>query len=237
MKVRAFRARPFAEARALGRSVLRGTSYLAAKNWPWLSIMAAASVALALFLFPYDARLLATLHSPSFARQASAMDAAAFFGTWGDYPTYNLPLAILIWLYGYWRRSSAWRRIAVVCFLGATLAGIFDDCFRLTLGRPRPDAHMLDGFYGLRDARHSRFQSFPSGHAAAVFGTAISLLLTCRWLGLVTTAYALVVVWARMQLYRHYPSDVAVGSLIGMTFGALVAFGSRARRSRPLSPP
>ena len=119
--------------------------------------------------------------------------------------------------------------MAVVCFLGATLAGLFDDCLRLTLGRPRPDAHILDGFYGIEYTLQGKYQSFPSGHAAAVFGTAISLLIV-RWrLGLLATLFALAVVWARMELNRHYPSDVAVGSVIGIYFGAMVGFGARWR--------
>jgi membrane-associated phospholipid phosphatase len=33
-------------------------------------------------------------------------------------------------------------------------------------------------------------------------------------------------------LYRHYPSDVVVGSAIGIYFGLLVGFGARWRGSR-----
>jgi len=40
------------------------------------------------------------------------------------------------------------------------------------------------------------------------------------------------VVWARMELDRHYPSDVAVGSVIGIYFGLLVGLGARVRRAR-----
>jgi membrane-associated phospholipid phosphatase len=93
---------------------------------------------------------------------------------------------------------------------------------------------MPDGFYGLHDAWHSRFQSFPSGHAAAVFGTAISLLFTCRWLGWLATIYALSVVWARMELYRHYPSDVLVGTLIGIVCGYLIGRGATTPKSPKL---
>ena len=51
-------------------------------------------------------------------------------------------------------------------------------------------------------------------------------------LGLITTAYALAVVWARMELYRHYPSDVIVGSIIGIYFGLMVGYGSKLRSPR-----
>jgi len=57
------------------------------------------------------------------------------------------------------------------------------------------------------------------------------LLVTDLPLGLLTTAVALGVVWARMELYRHYPSDVVVGSIIGIYFGLLVGFGTKVRRT------
>ena len=192
----------------------------------------AGALTLGVLVWPHDQSLLARLHFWSDEQEKTAQRIAYFLGTWGDYPTYNLPLAIAIWLYGMWSKSSAWRRIAVVCFLGATLAGLCDDCFRLTLGRPRPDAHVADGFYGIGYTFQGKFQSFPSGHAAAVFGTAASLLVVDLPLGLITTAYALAVVWARMELYRHYPSDVIVGSIIGIYFGFMVGLGAKLRFPR-----
>jgi membrane-associated phospholipid phosphatase len=184
---------------------------------------------LALYLFPHDQRAMTRIHAFPISQQDFAWRAATFFGVWGDYLTYNVPLSLGLWLYGYIARSSAWRRIGVICFLGGTLAGLFDDCFRLTLGRPRPDAHVPDGFYGFPSALSGRFQSFPSGHAAAVFGSAIALLVAHRVWGLITVAYALLVVWARLELYRHYPSDIAVGSLVGICFGLLIGYGSQVR--------
>lgn len=186
----------------------------------------AGALGLGFIIWPHDQSLLGRIHFWSVEQETMARRIAWYLGTWGDYPTYNLPLAVAIWLYGVWRKSSAWRRIAVVCFLGASLAGLFDDCFRLTLGRPRPDAHVADGFYGITYTFQGKYQSFPSGHAAAVFGTAVSLLVVEPSLGLLTTLFALSVVWARMEIYRHYPSDVVVGSLIGIYFGLMVGLGA-----------
>jgi membrane-associated phospholipid phosphatase len=188
-------------------------------------------------IWPHDQALLGALHFWSDEEEVIAHQVAWYLSTWGDYPTYNVPLALGIWFYGVGMKSSAWRRVAVICFLGATLAGLFDDCFRLTLGRPRPDTlahlHTPDGFYGITYAFSGGFQSFPSGHAAAVFGAAAALIVTDVPLGLVTTAFAFGVVWARMELYRHYPSDVVVGSIIGIYFGLMVGFGAKLR-SRPI---
>jgi membrane-associated phospholipid phosphatase len=235
VKVKPFRApRLVVAGVAQGRTILRGCrSLFRTRKLLSLGVFAGA-LALGALIWPHDRQLLETVHWWCRGHQGSARRIAWFLGAWGDYPTYNLPLALAIWLYGVATKSSAWRRVAVICFLGATLAGLFDDCFRLTLGRPRPDARMPDGFYGITHAFSGGFQSFPSGHAAAVFGAAAALLVTDLPLGLLTTAFALGVVWARMELDRHYPSDVVVGSIIGIYFGLMAGFGAKLRLPRPL---
>lgn len=218
---------------AQGRTILRGVwSLFRARKLPALGVFAGAA-ALGALIFLHDEALLAKMHIWQGEQERIARSIAWFLGNWGDYLTYNVPLALVIWLYGIATKSSAWRRVAVICFLGATLAGLFDDCFRLTLGRPRPDAHMPDHFYGITYAFRGGFESFPSGHAAAVFGAAAALLVTDLPLGFITTAFALGVVWARMELDRHYPSDVVVGSIIGVYFGLMVGFGAKLRLPRP----
>jgi membrane-associated phospholipid phosphatase len=218
---------------AQGRTVLRGGWELFCTGKLLALGIILFALALGLLIWPHDRQLLETIHWWCRGHRALAREVAWYLGTLGDYPTYNVPLALAIWLYGVASKSVAWRRVAVICFLGATLAGLFDDCFRLTLGRPRPDAHMPDGLYGITYAFSGGFQSFPSGHAAAVFGAASALIVTEIRLGLLTTAFAVAVVWARMELDRHYPSDVAVGSIIGIYFGLLVGLGAKLRLPRP----
>ncbi len=234
MKVKTFRApRLVIASVAQGRAILRGSWFLFRSRMMFSLGVFAAAFALGALIWPHDRQLLETVHWWCRGHRHSARQIAWFLGTWGDYPTYNVPLALAIWLYGVGTKSSAWRRVAVICFLGATLAGLFDDFFRLTLGRPRPDARMPDGFYGLTHAFRGGYQSFPSGHAASVFGAAAALLVTDLPLGLLTTAFALGVVWARLELDRHYPSDVVVGACIGIYFGLMTGFGAKPRRSRP----
>jgi len=237
VKVKPFRApRVVVASVAQGRTILRGCWFLFRTQKLLALGVFAAALALGALIWPHDPQLLETVHWWCRSHKSFARETAWYLGTWGDYPTYNVPLALAIWLYGAATKSSAWRRVAVICFLGASLAGLFDDFFRLTLGRARPDAHMPDGFYGITYAFKGGFQSFPSGHAAAVFGTATALLVTDLPLGLLTTAFALGVVWARMELNRHYPSDVAVGSVIGIYFGLLAGFGAKLRRPLPTRP-
>jgi membrane-associated phospholipid phosphatase len=212
---------------AQGRSILCGSWLLFRRNTTLALALLLGALTLGALIWPHDRQILETIHWWCRVQQDSARRLAWYLSTWGDFPTYNIPLALLIWLYGVATKSSAWRRVAVVCFLGAALAGLFDDFLRLTLGRARPDTHMPDRFYGPTYAWKGGFQSFPSGHAAAVFGAAAALFIVKRPLGILTTVFALGVAWARMELNRHYPSDVAVGSVIGIYFGLLVGWGAR----------
>ncbi len=215
------------------RTVLVGFGFVFRRVWLVVVGLAVVVGVAAILTVPHDRALLGQLHSLPVFRDPASFRFARFLGTWGDYPTYNLPLVIVLWLYGTIAKKRTYRRLAVICFLGATMAGGFDDCFRLTLGRPRPEANLPDGFYGLPAAFHARYQSFPSGHAAAVFGTAMSLLATDLPLGAITTLYAILVVWARMETSWHFPSDVLVGSSIGLFFGLLAGVGSRTTGRSP----
>ncbi len=226
---------------AQGRRIVRG-GIGTGRNHPGWALAAVLAAAAVLILFhSHDRSWLTALHVFHGRAEKTAHDLSWQLGRWGDYPTYNLPVALLLWIYGAATNNSARRRVAIVCFLGASLAGLFDDCFRLTLGRPRPDAYpqVADGFYGPAKALFGRYESFPSGHAASDVGMGVALLFVCRPLGLAATGYALAVIWARMELNKHYPSDVTVGAIIGIYFGLIVGLAGRrgaTRASRGLAP-
>ena len=67
--------------------------------------------------------------------------------------------------------------------------------------------------------------SFPSGHTAAAFATAVSLLL-CKnkLLGIPVLVLAALIAFSRLHLYVHFPSDV----LCGMILGVILAFAAHA---------
>jgi membrane-associated phospholipid phosphatase len=240
VKVKSFRTpRPLLAAVAQGRTILCGSWAVFLRMKLATLIIVLGAIVLAWQIWPHDRALLDALHAWGAYDHLAAHNLAWYLGTFGDYPTYNLPLAVILWIVGIATKSTTLRRLAVIAFLGATIAGLFDDCFRLTLGRPRPDtlshANLQDRFYGPLIAMRGGFQSFPSGHAASTFGMGIALLMTEWRLGLFTTFIAFAVVWARMELGRHYPSDVLVGAIIGIYFGLLVGYGARLRRLvRPL---
>lgn len=147
---------------------------------------------------------------------------------WGDFVPGTLPLFLVLWILATWRGKRKWQRAAFAVLMAAVVAGMTANLFRLTLGRPRPAAKLPPGFYGLQSKSH--YHGFPSGHAATSFGTAIPLLYVNLPLGIAATTVAAGVGWSRMQLERHYPSDILVGSLLGIVVG--VAMGSRFVRPR-----
>lgn len=96
--------------------------------------------------------------------------------------------------------------------------------------RRRPDR----GATGLRSVRHVRMPgstSFPSGHSASAFAFAEGVSATLPWVGVPLRLAAATVAYSRVHTGVHYPGDVVVGALIGMTVGEVAPRGlARARR-------
>jgi membrane-associated phospholipid phosphatase len=82
---------------------------------------------------------------------------------------------------------------------------------KFSVGRTRPDGTTL---------------SFPSGHSASAFATAAVLQRHLGWkAGIPAYGVAAYVATSRIQVQRHYLSDVAFGAAIGMIAGRTVTIG------------
>ncbi|HLG59641.1 MAG TPA: phosphatase PAP2 family protein [Vicinamibacterales bacterium] len=82
---------------------------------------------------------------------------------------------------------------------------------KLAVGRARPDGTSY---------------SFPSGHSASAFATAAVLQRHLGWkAGIPAYTVATYVAASRIQVQRHYLSDVAFGAAIGMIAGRTVTIG------------
>ena len=63
--------------------------------------------------------------------------------------------------------------------------------------------------------------SFPSGHSMASFASAVVILQYDRRIGIPAVILAALIAFSRLYLYVHFPSDVLVGTLLGILFGIL----------------
>lgn len=170
-------------------------------------------------------------------RNTTLESIARWFSFWGDYPTGSLTIAAALWLAGYFSRKINWRRAAIACLIAATITGTISVTTRCMLGRPRPSAHIADGLYG--PSLSYNYQAFPSGHSATAWGTATALIITAPPVGIPLACGAAAVVWSRMYLERHHPSDIFAGSWIGILGGLIAGLGCRysSRKTVPVSQP
>ena len=111
------------------------------------------------------------------------------------------------------RFARGWAWLALYLFLAVALSGIANDIIKELVGRARPtvDPQVLRPFYF-----GYAYQSFPSGHAATVFGLAFALsaiLPRLRWLFL---ALAAVVASSRVILDVHHLGDVIASVLVAL---------------------
>ena len=128
-------------------------------------------------------------------------------------------------------------RFCGVCVLGgAFLASAFANLVvkpfakRLRPFERRPDVGML-----VRWRPHG--SSFPSGHSTTSFGGALGGTLGFAWVfggwiaavaSVLLFLLAINIAFSRMYLYLHFPTDVFVGAVVGLCFGAGVPFGAAA---------
>ncbi|HEV3410043.1 MAG TPA: phosphatase PAP2 family protein [Chthoniobacterales bacterium] len=125
--------------------------------------------------------------------------------------------AVIAWL----RRRHDWLRMLCVMAVAASLAGLAADLLRGITGRTRPYAQVPQGFYGVRDGsqwlitKHA-YNSFPSGHTAAVTGLLVPLIIWRRRLAWAALLLVCVVGAARVYLGAHHSSDIVAGALLGV---------------------
>jgi membrane-associated phospholipid phosphatase len=84
-------------------------------------------------------------------------------------------------------------------------------------GRQRPDRS--DERPASRRVRQPASRSFPSGHAASAFAFATAMGHAVPSLRLPVYAAAATVAYSRVHTGVHYPSDVAVGAVVGSLCG------------------
>ncbi len=140
------------------------------------------------------------------------------------YPFYLLFIAILA---AGWLRRDACLRALGWAYIMAQLIGTVSivRVLKMATGHARPivqEPGLVDTWIGPTTV--SAFHSFPSGHTADLFTSAIfmAVLVPYLWLRVVLLAFALSVGLTRVALSMHYPVDVIAGASLGGLVAILV---------------
>jgi undecaprenyl-diphosphatase len=122
----------------------------------------------------------------------------------------------LLLLAGWWvaRRSGDPRRMALALWAGiATVVAVaVNQPIVNSVHEARPYS-VLPHILVL--AHRSADPSFPSDHATMAGAVAVGLFLVSRRLGVVATAAALLMAFARVYVGAHWPRDVIAGLILG----------------------
>jgi membrane-associated phospholipid phosphatase len=116
-------------------------------------------------------------------------------------------------------------------FWAIALPGLFTTIIKRFIGRARPymDVHG-DPFTYAPFAWRPEYASLPSGHAATVASAAVALGAIWPRSRPLMWLYALLIMFSRVVVFAHHPSDVIAGALVGVVGAALVRRSFAARR-------
>lgn len=181
---------------------------------------------LAVCLWPMDAVWVRLITGE---RPSHVLEFAYAVRRWGAF-TDTLTFAVALFLCGWIFRRPYWRRVALASLLAGAVAGSAVNVLRISTGRPRPRAHEPDRFTG--PTLVYKRQSFPSGHSGASFGSATTIATALPAAGIPALISATAIAWSSIYSQNHYPTDVLVGSGMGITTGLLFGFASRSGRKR-----
>lgn len=148
---------------------------------------------------------------------------------WISKPSFGIPFYIIFALLLF--RYFGWKN-AMIVLVGVGVAVALSDLsakylFKEMFERYRPSHNLeiQDQLHYVNDYRGGMY-GFVSSHAANMFAIASVIWMALRkklkYFGLLLLVWAGLIAYSRVYLGVHYPSDVFVGALLGVTIGWLV---------------
>ncbi|PKP51781.1 MAG: hypothetical protein CVT92_11870 [Bacteroidetes bacterium HGW-Bacteroidetes-1] len=142
---------------------------------------------------------------------------------------FGLPLVLLG--IGLAKRKRLLKRKALFIITSVLLAVIVTSSLKYSINRPRP----FETYTFIEKVTSGGSPSFPSGHTtdAFVLATALSLAFPRKSITIISFLWALIIAYSRMGLGVHYPADVAIGALVGISAAFIIYFIMTRKRWLP----
>jgi undecaprenyl-diphosphatase len=190
---------------------------------------------------PFDRRIV--LFVNGFVHHSRIFDNIVVYVSASPLLTGGILMALLWWAWAECKENrSKDRETLIFGLLGSILAGILARAIALSLPfrlRPlhNPELH-LQLPYGLDPTTLMGWSSFPSDHAALYFCLATTIWMVSRRLGIIAMAdVAFVVCLPRLYEGVHYPTDLLVGTALGIGVASLAQVERlRTAITRPMWP-
>ncbi|MCE3260810.1 MAG: phosphatase family protein [Bacteroidetes bacterium] len=139
-----------------------------------------------------------------------------------------LPFGLLL-VYFYFRRYRLRNTIMLLlcCGLVITCTDLSSNAIKHSVKRYRPTHNLIlkDKIHIVKDYRGGQYGFF-SAHAANTIGVTTFLFLAASWvyrrLRFLYFLIPFLIIYSRMYLGVHYPSDVLIGTIDGLIFGYLI---------------
>jgi undecaprenyl-diphosphatase len=110
--------------------------------------------------------------------------------------------------------SKKYRKCGVALILSLLITSLFTNSIKEAVMRPRPFEF---NEYVLTFIKRPNGYSFPSGHTSSSFTAASTMFFCGGKMKNVALPTAFLIAFSRLYFYVHFPSDVFVGALLGIS--------------------